>query len=64
MYLGDYLFRYIIQLPLEWDKYFKYAVMSLIGVGAGLVLSVFKEKMYQLMIAVGLAIGCVLFVIL
>ncbi|MHC4308290.1 MAG: PTS sugar transporter subunit IIC [Planctomycetota bacterium] len=64
MYIGDYLFKYIIQLPIEWDKYFKYAVMSLIGIGAGLVLSIFKEKMYQLLIAVGLAIGCVLFVIL
>jgi mannose/fructose/N-acetylgalactosamine-specific phosphotransferase system component IIC len=64
MYLGDYLFRYIIQIPIEWDKYFKYAVMSLIGIGAGLVLSIFKEKLYQQLIAAGLAIGCILFVIL
>ena len=63
MYLGDFLFKYIVNLPVEWDKYFKYGVMSLIGIGAGLVLSVFKEKMYHLLIAGGLVIGCLLFVI-
>jgi mannose/fructose/N-acetylgalactosamine-specific phosphotransferase system component IIC len=63
MYLGDILFRYVLYIPIEWDKYFKYAVMSLIGIGAGLVLSVFKEKMYQLFIAVGLVVGCFLFVL-
>jgi len=64
MYLGDLLFGYVIRIPADWDKYFKYAVMSLIGIGAGLVLSIFKEKLYQLFIAVGLVIGCLIFVIL
>ncbi len=63
MYLGDVLFKYVLNIPLEWDRYFKYGVMSLIGIGAGLVLSIFKEKMYQLLIACGLIIGCILFVI-
>jgi mannose/fructose/N-acetylgalactosamine-specific phosphotransferase system component IIC len=64
MYLGDFLFKYVLNLPLEWDKYFKYSVMSLIGIGAGLVLSIFKEKQYHLLIAGGLVIGCLLFVII
>lgn len=63
MYLGDFLFKYVQNIPVEWDKYFKYGVMSLIGIGAGLVLSVFKEKMYHLLIAVGLVVGCLLFVL-
>ena len=63
MFFGDLLFGYILQLPVEWDIYFKYAVMSLIGIGGGLVLSIFKEKKYQLLIAAGLVIGCILFVI-
>lgn len=63
MYLGDILFKYVLYLPVEWDVYFKYAVMSLIGIGAGLVLSIFKEKKLKLLIATGLVIGCILFVI-
>ena len=63
MYLGDFLFKYVLYVPLEWDNYFKYGVMSLIGIGAGLVISLFKEKMYHLFIAVGLVIGCLLFVL-
>ena len=63
MYLGDFLSQYVLNFPVEWDKYFKYGVMSLIGIGAGLVISIFKEKMYQLLIAGGLVIGCLLFVI-
>jgi mannose/fructose/N-acetylgalactosamine-specific phosphotransferase system component IIC len=63
MYLGDFLSKYVLNLPVEWDIYFKYGVMSLIGIGAGLVLSVFKEKMYHLLIAGGLVIGCLLFVL-
>ena len=64
MYLGDLLFEYVVRIPVDWDRYFKYAVMSLIGIGAGLVLSIFKEKLYQLFIAVGLVIGCLMFEIL
>jgi len=63
MYLGDLLFNYILYIPTEWDKYFKYGVMSLIGIGAGLVLSIFKEKMYHILITGGLIIGCLLFVL-
>jgi mannose/fructose/N-acetylgalactosamine-specific phosphotransferase system component IIC len=63
MYLGDFLFSYILHIPVEWEKYFKYAVMSLIGIGAGLVLSIFKDKLYQTFIAAGLIVGCILFVI-
>ncbi len=63
MYLGDFLFTYVLKIPVEWDKYFKYVVMSLIGIGSGLVLSLFKEKLYQQLIAVGLVIGCILFVL-
>jgi len=63
MFLGDFLFKYVLTIPLEWDKYFKYGVMSLIGIGAGLVLSIFKERKYHLLIAGGLVIGCLLFVI-
>jgi hypothetical protein len=37
--------------------------MSLIGIGAGLVLSIFKERKFQLLIAAGLVVGCVIFVI-
>ncbi len=63
MYLGDFLFKYVQNIPVEWDKYFRYGVMSLIGIGAGLVLSVFKEKMYHLLITIGLVVGCLLFVL-
>ena len=63
MYLGDFLYNYIQYIPIAWDEYFKYAVMSLIGIGAGLVLSVFKDRLYQRLIMVGLVIGCLLFVL-
>ena len=61
--IGDIIFSYIIKIPLEWDKYFKYGVMALIGIGAGLILSIFKEKKHHLLLTAGLIIGCLLFVI-
>ncbi len=63
MYLGDIIFNYVSQIPVEWDKYFKYSVLALIGIGAGLILSTFKEKKYQLFISIGLITGCLLFIV-
>ena len=63
MYLGDIIFKYVQQIPLEWEKYFKFGVMALIGIGSGLVLSIFKEKKFKLFIAAGVVVGCFLFVL-
>ena len=63
MYLGDIIFKYVQQIPLEWEKYFKFGVMALIGIGSGLVLSIFKEKKFKLFIAIGVVVGCFLFVL-
>jgi mannose/fructose/N-acetylgalactosamine-specific phosphotransferase system component IIC len=63
MYLGDFIFNYVSQIPVEWDKYFKYSVLALIGIGAGLIFSTFKEKNYQLFISIGIITGCLLFII-
>lgn len=60
--LGDYLFKNIKLLPMEWDIYFKYGVISLIGIGAGLMLTIFRDTKFRLAIGVGLIAGCLIFV--
>ena len=64
LYLGDIMFKYVQKIPLEWEKYFKFSVMALIGIGAGLVVSIFKEKRLKLIIAIGTIVGCILFVLI
>jgi mannose/fructose/N-acetylgalactosamine-specific phosphotransferase system component IIC len=63
MFLGDLIFNYVLKIPLEWDKYFKYTVMALIGLGAGLMLSMYKEKRHLSLVGIGLIVGCIFFLI-
>jgi mannose/fructose/N-acetylgalactosamine-specific phosphotransferase system component IIC len=61
MYLGDFLFKHVLIIPAEYDKYFKYGTMAIIGIGVGLVLSIFKEKKYRSFLITGLIAGCIIF---
>lgn len=61
--VGDFLFDYISRFPIAWEKYFKYSVVALVGIGAGLVVSIFKEKKYRLFLITGIVGGCILFMI-
>ncbi len=63
MYVGDFIFKYVINIPLDWDKYFKYSVMALIGIGAGLMLSMYKERKNLLLLGVGLISGYIFFLL-
>jgi len=63
MYVGDMIFTYVLKIPLEWDRYFKYSVMALVGIGAGLMLSMYKERKSQFLLGMGLLFGCIFFLI-
>jgi len=61
MHIGDLIFSYVLKLPMEWDKYFKYSVMALVGIGAGLMLSMYKERKNLFLLGMGLVSGCIFF---
>jgi mannose/fructose/N-acetylgalactosamine-specific phosphotransferase system component IIC len=63
MNVGDLIFKYVQEIPLEWDAYFKYSVMALVGIGAGLMLSMYKEKKNLLLLGMGLVSGCIFFLL-
>jgi len=63
MIVGDLIFTYVLKIPLEWDRYFKYSVMALVGIGAGLMLSMYKERKNQFLLGMGLLSGSIFFLL-
>jgi PTS system mannose-specific IIC component len=61
LYMGDLLFPYLTKLPPVWDVYCRYGVIGILGIGAGLVLTLYQEKNATRFIILGLIIGAVVF---
>jgi mannose/fructose/N-acetylgalactosamine-specific phosphotransferase system component IIC len=61
LFLSDYLFRYVIYLPQSWEIYAKYGLISVLGIGIGLVLTIFNENNFRYFILGGLLLGIFIF---
>ena len=63
LFIGDHICSYVLTIPNSWDIYFKYGLISILGIGAGLILPMFKEKNYKFVIFIGIIIGCLVFIL-
>jgi len=61
--LGDIIFSQIYLLPPEWDAYFRYGLMGILGLGTGLVISLYKQKDSRYFLAAGFLIGGIVFLL-
>lgn len=61
--IGDYLFSVSTYIPLTWEIYFKYALTATLGVGAGLALTIYKEKNCRILILGGILFGGIILII-
>jgi PTS system mannose-specific IIC component len=62
--LGDLIFSRITMLPAYWDEYFRYGLISILGLGAGLVISLYKQKDDRLLLAIGFLLGGIVFLLI
>ncbi len=60
---GDLLFDQIKNMPVAWDDYFRYGLVAILGLGVGLVISLYKEKDDRLLLAIGFLMGGIVFLI-
>jgi mannose/fructose/N-acetylgalactosamine-specific phosphotransferase system component IIC len=63
LYLGDLIFPFIHKLPAHWDVYCRYGVIGTLGIGAGLVLTLYQENQAGKYILLGILIGAAVFYI-
>jgi hypothetical protein len=61
--LGDILFVRIPILPVFWDEYFRYGLIAILGIGVGLVISLYKQKDDRLLLAIGFLLGGIVFLL-
>ena len=59
--VGDKVFPYLARLPAGWDDYFRYPVIGILGVGAGMVLTLYEEKEKNVYMIIGIILGAVIF---
>jgi mannose/fructose/N-acetylgalactosamine-specific phosphotransferase system component IIC len=61
--LGDLIFQRIVRMPPEWDVYFRYGLVGILGLGAGLVISLYKQRDDRFLLATGFLIGGIVFLL-
>jgi PTS system mannose-specific IIC component len=61
LYIGDLFFPYFSNLPQKWDLYCRYGVIGILGVGAGMVLTLYREREANMFLAIGLILGTIIF---
>jgi len=61
--LGDLIFQQIIKMPAAWDIYFRYGLVGILGLGAGLVISLYKQRDGRYLLATGFLIGGIVFLL-
>ena len=61
---GDIIFSQISLIPPEWDKYFRYGLMAILGLGIGLVISLYKQKDSRFLMLSGFLIGGIVFLLI
>jgi PTS system mannose-specific IIC component len=64
LFIGDFLLKYLVLLPASWEILFKYAVIGLLGIGVGLVLSLYKSSSPRIVLLVGIVIGNSVFLLM
>jgi mannose/fructose/N-acetylgalactosamine-specific phosphotransferase system component IIC len=62
--LGDLVFPSIRRVPVIWDSYCRYGVIGILGIGAGMVITLYEQKKANRYLAVGLLLGAIIFYIL
>jgi len=61
---GDLLMELVLFIPASWEIFFKYGAIGLLGIGVGLVLSLYKNRSPRIIVLVGIVIGnSILFII-
>jgi mannose/fructose/N-acetylgalactosamine-specific phosphotransferase system component IIC len=55
--IGDFVFQYVSDFPAVIEKYARFAVISILGVGTGLLLQVYKDWISRVLILVGTGCG-------
>ena len=63
LYLGDIIFPYLNKLPLTWDIYCRYGVIGILGIGAGMVLTLYQKQDATRYLVFGFVIGALVFYI-
>jgi mannose/fructose/N-acetylgalactosamine-specific phosphotransferase system component IIC len=61
---ADLLFPFLKIIPANWYKFFDHGMAAILGIGCGLILTIFKDKGCKRMITMGAILGIVLFYIL
>jgi PTS system mannose-specific IIC component len=61
---GDFLFKFLVLLPPSWEIFFKYGAIGLLGIGVGLVLSLYKNITPRLLLLIAIIVGNCIFLIL
>lgn len=60
---GDLIFEQITMLPEVWDNFFRYGLVAILGLGVGLVISLYRQKDDRFLLAIGFLIGGIIFLI-
>jgi len=61
--VGDVLFKQISNIPVAWDDYFRFGLVAILGIGVGLVVSLYKQKDDRFLLAIGFLLGGIIFLI-
>ncbi len=61
--LGDLIFEQISLLPEAWNNFFRYGLVAILGLGVGLVISLYKQKDNRILLAIGFLIGGIIFLV-
>jgi len=62
--LSDLYIPLLKRIPASWYKFFDHGMAVVLGIGCGLILTIFKDKGCKRMITLGIVIGIILFYIL
>ena len=64
LFCGDILYGFFESIPADWEQYFRYGSIGIIGIGVGLILPLYREKSNLVFIIIGLVAGIFFFMIL
>lgn len=62
--VGDLIFPNVDRVPRIWNAYCRYGVIGILGIGAGMVITLYEQKKANRYLAAGLLLGTIIFYIL
>jgi mannose/fructose/N-acetylgalactosamine-specific phosphotransferase system component IIC len=62
--LADQIIPLLERIPGSWEHFFNYGMAVVLGAGCGLIMTIFKEKGSKRLIALGILLGVLLFMVM